>query len=271
MIPHITQIAAQDFSTGDSFNAYVNPKLPISDEAEKVTGIVWDGTSLFVSGNKVVCLKIREALNQFLQWLKQFPNPVLIAHNGKTFDFKVFCHAIDKNALQEDFLKSAVGFVDSLGVMRSKIPKLPSYKQTFLAQHVCQETYNAHNAQDDVTMLVKIMKSAKVNDDELIKASFSLDYYFLLDKFNLNKSQNVASLHCLVAKGVKIGMAENIAGSGLNLHHLNVVWRRTGEDGLTNVFSAKNVKEKPRVTADKRVLDDIVSKICQHFKDEENK
>lgn len=59
--------------------------------------------------------------------------------------------------------------------------------------------------------------------------------------FNETKSRNIDSLHCLIASGVlKTATAENIAGSGLNLHHLQLIWQRDGEDGLLNVLSAKN-------------------------------
>ena len=35
--------------------------------------------------------------------------------------------------------------------------------------------------------------------------------------------------------------AQNIGGLGFNLHHLEVIWQRDGEDGLLNVLSAKTV------------------------------
>lgn len=43
LIPHITQIAAQDMSTNAKFSCYVSPKVPINEKAEQTTGISWDG------------------------------------------------------------------------------------------------------------------------------------------------------------------------------------------------------------------------------------
>lgn len=81
--------------------------------------------------------------------------------------------------------------------------------------------------------------------------------------FNETKSKNIDSLHCLIASGVlKTAIAENIAGSGLNLHHLELIWQRDGEDGLINVLSAKNSLDKPMVTKDKRLLGNIIPKLC---------
>lgn len=84
--------------------------------------------------------------------------------------------------------------------------------------------------------------------------------------FNETKSRNIDSLHCLIASGVlKTATAENVAGSGLNLHHLQLIWQRDGEDGLMNVLSAKNSLDKPRVTKEKRLLGNIISKLCCYF------
>ena len=55
------------------------------------------------------------------------------------------------------FLRCVLAFVDSLAMFRSKVTKLSSYKQEYLAQHFCKEAYNSHNATDDVNMLVKIL------------------------------------------------------------------------------------------------------------------
>ena len=61
-------------------------------------------------------------------------------------------------------------------------------------------------------------------------------------------------------------MVENIAGSGLTLHHLQVIARRHGEDGLRDTFSAKNVTGQACVTATKRTLDEMIPKIVEFCK-----
>lgn len=84
--------------------------------------------------------------------------------------------------------------------------------------------------------------------------------------FNETKSRNIDSLNCLIASGVlKTATAENIAGSGLNLHHLQLIWQRDGEDGLMNVLFAKNSLDKPRVTKDKQLLGNIIPKLYCYF------
>lgn len=90
---------------------------------------------------------------------------------------------------------------------------------------------------------------------------------FLQDVFNETKSRNIDSLHCLIAMGVlKTATAVNIAGSGLNLHHLQLIWQRDGEDGCLDVLSSmKNSFDKPRVTKEKQLLENISPKSLLFF------
>ena len=64
---------------------------------------------------------------------------------------------------------------------------------------------------------------------------------------------------------MKMNMAENIAGSGLNFNHLLRLFKRGGEDSLRSTLMAPNVNQKPRVTASKAVLDTLIPKLCDNF------
>lgn len=268
LIPHITQIAAQDMASGEKFSCYIKPLIPISVEAQKVTGISWNGTAMTVKGLHVDAFPIEEALCKFLEFLKKFDSVILVAHNGRVFDFRVLSYAVNRLGICDIFLNYVLAFVDSLSMFRSKVPKLSSYKQEYLAQHFCEESYNAHNATDDVNMLIKILYKSDMTKSDFVKHSYSANCHFLQEVFNETKSRNIDSLHCLIASGVlKTATAENIAGSGLNLHHLQLIWQRDGEDGLLNVLSAKNSLDKPRVTKDKRLLGNIIPKLCCYFQE----
>ena len=88
--------------------------------------------------------------------------------------------------------------------------------------------------------------------------------------FNRQKSLNVRGLDPLVVSGIcKRPTAENIAGSGLNISHLSIIYKRSGEDGLRDVFTAKNSEGLPRVTNCKKVLDEVLPKLCHFFETKE--
>lgn len=124
-MPHVTQIGAVEMESGEAFSTYVLPKISIEPGAEQATGIVYDGTSVFAHGLKVAAVPIREALSNFLKWLSTLRNceVVLVAHNGRVFDFRVLSNAVVCTGLQKQFLDKVSGFTDSLSLIRSKHKK----------------------------------------------------------------------------------------------------------------------------------------------------
>ena len=88
-MPHITQISASIVgSEKTSFDVYVKPKIPISDSAQDITGIIMiNDSDMTVNGAPVDCYAVNDAFSQLLGWLKPHHNVFLIAHNGKRFDY----------------------------------------------------------------------------------------------------------------------------------------------------------------------------------------
>ena len=132
LIPHITQIAVEDMATREKFSCYVKPLIPITAEAEKITVVSWNGTEMTVKNSHVDAIPIVEALGKFLEFLKKFDSVILIAHNGRVFDFRVLPYAISQVKMCEMFLKYVLASVDSLAMFRSKVPKLSSLCTTLL-------------------------------------------------------------------------------------------------------------------------------------------
>ncbi|CAG2185916.1 unnamed protein product [Mytilus edulis] len=266
IIPHIVQIAAKEHRTQTSFNRYIPPQLPMSNEAEKVTGIVWDGRKLFYKGVELDFVNIKVAISDFFMWLNQFSNAVLVAHNGKNFDFRVLSTAVYNCNMYDNFTQIVMGFIDSLALFRSNFPKIEKYNQPFLAQHFCKEEYNAHNAVDDVNMLDKILIAANVSKELMLKLCYNSNSHLLQENFIKAKAKNLPSFHPLIASGVmKMTTAENIAGSGLNCAHLKLIYTRKGEDGLIDVLMSKTAFGKPRVSNDKKLMCSVVQKMGNMF------
>ena len=66
----------------------------------------------------------------------------------------------------------------------------------------------------------------------------------------------------LVAKVVSKGMAEKIAGSNLQLGHMNLAFQRGGLEGIACILS-ETINGKARVTRSKR----IAQKLYKYFKE----
>ncbi|XP_053375217.1 uncharacterized protein LOC123538288 [Mercenaria mercenaria] len=158
VMPHITQLAAVEVKSGVQFAVYTKPKMAVTSEAQRVTGIcVDDNGDIVVNGNLVESIHIQSAIEKLCRWLDQFSNVFLIAHNGRRFDFPILMTAVQKTKTTDVFFKSVFGFVDSLSVFRKKYPG-ESLKQEDLARQHLGMTYNAHNAEADVEALGHLLK-----------------------------------------------------------------------------------------------------------------
>ena len=268
VVPHITQIAATNLQTGDKLNLYVRPGCPISAEAQRVTGITTNGTSMAVNGKEIESVDIKTGLQQLCSWLQKFKDVCLVAHNGRRFDFPVLITALVKNNLKEQFMQCVLAFCDSMALFRKVFPN-QCLKQESLVKSVLGVAYDAHNALADVESLGRLIQHTLPQVKSITGFTFSPEAVHNNMLFNKQKSLNIRSLDLLMAKGVfKRPTAENIAGSGLNLQHLRTIHKRGGEDGLRDVFMEKNSEGQPRVTNQKRILDVVIPKLGEYLESE---
>lgn len=87
-----------------------------------------------VNGERKKAVGIGDVFRDFFNWLKKFTSIVLIAHNGRRFDFPVlvgaawYCHLLD-------VLYSVVhACIDSFFLFRKIFPGQPDYKRDFLVK-----------------------------------------------------------------------------------------------------------------------------------------
>ncbi len=265
-MPHILQIAAISW-TGCVFAEYVNPKVPVASSAEDVTGIRYNlGSGMTVNGKAVPTVSICTALKKVIGWLSKFPHPILVAHNGRKFDFPILTSILGKLNLFDLFQGTVTGFVDSLSVFRKVYPGLACYKQQVLVQDIIGQVYAAHDAVEDVRALGKLFHHMHLSDQDFLSHSFQTSAVHHQLRYNEEKAKNITSLAPLVSQGVmKKHTADNIAGSGLCLEHLKTIYQRHGEDGLMDTFTSKNREGQPRVTNTKRTLEAVIPKLVNYF------
>ena len=101
------------------------------------------------------------------------------------------------------------------------------------------------------------MKTVQVDDKTLVKHSMTVSYVNIRHDYLMVKDRNFATLYDLVdAKVLSETMAKKVAGTGLNLSHLKLAYRRNELSGIRNLFTEKFDK-KARVTAQKRIIDNV--------------
>jgi DNA polymerase III alpha subunit (gram-positive type) len=265
--PLITQVAASVVGSAKEFSLYVYPKVPIACSAQQITGIVHNNSgTMTVHGQQAHAENLKTAIDKFCSWLRKLSNVYLVAHNGRTFDFPVLMNSQLNIQCETQFMDCVKGCIDSINVFKKAFAGQSTYKQEDLARTFLHTTSEAHNAMEDVKILCQLISHTKMDAQEIAAHSFPPSAVHNQLRFNREKVKNIKSLHPLVGSGVlKMGTAEKVAGSGLNLIHLKKIFERDGEDGLRNIFSCKNCDGLPRVTNTKKTLEEIVPKLCKFF------
>ncbi len=272
-MPDITQIAAKEYEGGAMFSAYVLPEKEISLEAEQVTGLSIDFTQnkekiMKHNGHDVCAKPCETVLQEFITWMTKLGKICLAAHNVRGFDSKVLVNALQQHNLVTDFMITVPAFSETLRLFKEKLPQRKSYSEESLVKDLIGRPYDSHNAIGDVEALTELLKVVKATPKDMIKYSFPPMECVFQDQFRIQKSQNFLSYQPLIGQGiVKTNMAENIAGSGLSVAHLSLVYKRKNVDGLRDVLSAKNQQNRPRVTDQKKTLDSLVPALAKYFDD----
>ena len=135
-MPHITQIADIEPGSKSTFDTYIIPTLPVSLKAQQITGIAKTGpATMAVHGQPVQSVLIKSALNKFVTWLKKFPNVILVAHNGRRFDFPVLVSAFLK-IRDINLLLSAVTFTEKNSEIQPRVTSCQRTLESFIPKMV---------------------------------------------------------------------------------------------------------------------------------------
>ncbi|CAL4202575.1 unnamed protein product [Meganyctiphanes norvegica] len=243
----ILQISA--ISGSHEFNKYVTPTKSISPKVSDITGLSSHEGMLMLHGKPVSSIPIKDALHLFIAWLKNLGTCLLIAHNV-SFDARIICYHLQNGKLVSSFTKVACGFLDTLPFFKVTFPGQINYKQETLVSNILKESYEAHNALADVRALKKLMDVCAATDEQIRGKAFSTQSYFE-KKYNLNTLQVL-----IKSKVLSDNMANKMAMSGLQQHHLIYSIQNEGFEGLQSLLSEK-VSGKPRVTETKKVISKV--------------
>ncbi|CAG2192790.1 unnamed protein product [Mytilus edulis] len=209
----IIQIAAKSYS--NSFNRYVIPRVDIQIEASKITGITYShGTNkMYVRGQIVEPVSLHKALLDFIHFLKEQNQPIILGHNICNFDIPVIVNKLKEYNLFSTFCETVKGFIDTMKVARKYIPKhdVENFKQQTLVKQFVGENYLAHNAIEDVDSLKTLYDSKLallVKSDDV----FAISYHNCMDSYSGLLSSKI------VSRPVCIQLAKD----GISLKHLKL-------------------------------------------------
>lgn len=125
-----------------------------------------------VNGKEGDAINIISGLTKFVEWMKNFSNVILLAHNGSKFDFPVLMSTLHCLNMTDTLFPVVSGFIDSLSVYRKTFPEQQNYKQETPVKAVLNTSYAAHDATEDVKTLGLLMKQTKLSGPEVLQFSF---------------------------------------------------------------------------------------------------
>ncbi|XP_017160605.1 DNA polymerase III PolC-type-like isoform X2 [Poecilia reticulata] len=141
------------------FNKYTVPQQNIDEGATEVTGFTVQSGHLVLYVSPVETVPIDDLLTSFIDFLRSFQRPVLLAaHNAKRFDMPVLTRVMKKYDLYPQFQQVVSGFLDTLLLSKRLFPRIKGYSQVSLVKIFLQKSYDAHNAEEDAKMLQELYK-----------------------------------------------------------------------------------------------------------------
>ena len=279
----ILQIACIRPDSSVCFERYLLPDTrTVADSATKIHGIsvqYKDGGKIMQkNGQNLRATGQRQGLTEFVAFLEKYLQKTdgaisLIAHNGERFDFRVLINSLSRYNLLESFMRLDVLFIDSLKVAAqemklkdSPIHGLKSKSLSSLYEALFGETFDAHDARDDVKALARILfdsnlKVASSSEGLSVHAVGCRDFKRRMDL----ASDSNARKSTLQNLKVSDGMKDKLAKAGLKMNILEGIYQAGGSRGLLFVlalpvnFDDLHARSaKPRVSKNLRFLTQII-------------
>lgn len=255
----ILQIAAS--CDGRSFSVYINPTKNIDEKASAHTGLKNIKGDLYLRGNKVLSIPLKDALQSFLQFLNLSSKPCLLVAHNVNFDKSHLLRAILRCSMVQSFNKIC-GFSDSLPLFKKHFgcKKIPGeFKLSTLAvEHLKvgpESDSQFHEAMYDVNILEQLV--GLTNKNHLFESSKS--YRVCLNHLIKLKITATAMLDLAPLKGVVSDhILKKMATEGLKYTDLLNKYQSEGTEKFVQYLKNPGCNKKARVSKDKRVLDKLV-------------
>ena len=169
---HILQICA--LHNESEFVQYVTPRRSIQKKAGEVNGIHYDykNSKMTYKSKPVKHVSLYQSLKDLLVFLQRIKQPVLMAHNGKGFDYILIYKATALCGLLPKFKKSILGFIDSIPLCRSLLPSYTSFSLVNIHLKLVGREFDAHDAKEDCIALRNVCNDLRTSESVLKRFSF---------------------------------------------------------------------------------------------------
>lgn len=216
---------------------------------------------MYHHGKRVDSKSISTAVDMLLDFCQTFQKKIiLVGHNVESFDSPILMYALDRCKKLESFTNIVDGFLDTLKFFRIERPGLSSYRQEYLCKNLAGIDYDAHDALSDVLSLQSLINFLNIGLENVNARTASLTSVSAVDFYRYSNvvQSNLPSLQPLIGqKIISCPIAKKIAGSGLQLKHLELAYSRDPVEGIYSLFSEQCGKSV-RVSKSRKVTGKLV-------------
>ena len=160
---HIGAVDVENEKT--NFNQYFEPTCHISKGSSRVTGLTINGLDLCINGHVISdTVPPIDGIDKFILWLQtHFSNGcILVAHNGKRFDFPILKRYLNLYSKRLDKLYG----IDCREIFKAHFPDLIKNKmENLVDEFLPVQKYRHHDALADAQNLSAVIKAASKKKD----------------------------------------------------------------------------------------------------------
>ena len=152
---------------------------------------------LYYCSEPVKSVTLDQALLDFLDFLVQIKEPVLVGHNltfdNLTFDMPIFCNALHNCGLKAAFQNVVPCCIDSMVILKDCCEGVKNYKLSTMVNHFTETSFDFHNVLEDVKSL-KLLFEIKCGNIDLNSYIFPFNYTQLQKSYQPMVSSNSITL-----------------------------------------------------------------------------
>ncbi|XP_031557431.1 uncharacterized protein LOC116294049 [Actinia tenebrosa] len=259
MDAEILQLSCVVLNSRQTFNSYIMPKWRISSSSSKVHNlhIRYENGQRMLCKNKVPvhAKPLSTVLKKFVDFLENTAEGqplLLIGHNANVFDTpRIVNELVSVQPLMKRLHKLQIYFGDSLPVFKTQLNRKSTMKLSDLYNEATGETFDAHDALEDVLALKKLLLhygESFINN--IAQASKTLTYFVQLHQYKMTKA---ISSNSYQEKSIKKSLKNRLIQNGLPFPSLKSAYQNCGSNALISYLTYKNGL-KTRIAKD---VDDV--------------
>ena len=240
----------------EPFMRYVTPKRLTTDDASKITGIIFEYGQMLHNWETVDHIPIKQALRELFEYIGETP-VLMVGHDIKHKDCLILHNTVDACGMLNKMASCVKGYMDTNILFEQQFPTLRDHSPAALYNRFfIKETYDAHrDALQSAKYLEKLLNCACPDWNTKKQLIFKFEDM----EYKRFCKTNLLTFVTMIEQGsITYATAKKAASIGLKLEDFQEAFESGGDIGIRGVLA--------EVTQDKMVINDIIQFFDDRYK-----